>query len=303
MHDLSQNDCILFIVSFDAALPAMIAYLHMGASIVLEEAQNIESITATSRNYGVTHVSATPLFYQMLLTHADADERTFPAIRYYISTGAPLADRLSESFRARFGREITQYYGIGECGPVFFNVSNDIRKRGSAGVLVSGCEAKLIGEHESPESDFGDLWVRGPGLFGGYYDPWRPGEEILIDGWFSTGDLARRDSDGFYWVVGRTKDIINIAGTKVFPREIEEIILGHEAVEGTLVFAASDARFGEVPHAKVKLRTAQGCTERELLRYVNDRLSILKALRKVEFVDDIPRTENGKVIRWGHANT
>jgi len=297
MHDLRQKDCILFLVSFDAALPALVAYLCVGASVVLEEAQNIEWITATSGNHGVTLVHATPFFYQMLLTHADAGKQTFPAIRYYISTGAPLASALSESFRNRFGREISQYYGIGECGPVFFNVSNDLPKRGSAGVLVSGCQAKLSGAGEPVDSDFGELWVRGPGLFEGYYEPWRPSEEILLEGWFCTGDLARLDSDGYYWMVGRTKDIINVAGTKIFPLEIEDILLSHPDVEEALVYAQSDARFGEVPHAKVKRRAGSSISERDLLRFVNDRLAILKALRKVEFVGELPRTSSGKIKR------
>jgi long-chain acyl-CoA synthetase len=296
MHGIRESDNILFIVSFDAALPALIAYLSIGAGVLLEEAQNVQSMVALAQRHILTHIHATPFFYQMLMT-SDVDATCFRDVRHYISTGAPLPVSLSALFRRRMDREINQYYGIGECGPVFFNISDAIEKRGSAGVLLSGCEAKLVDAEGEANSDSGELWVRGPGLFEGYYEPWQPSETVLSDGWFCTGDLARIDAEGNYWIVGRSKYIINVGGSKVFPWEIEDILLSHPSVEEAVVFAVADRRFGEVPHAKVKLRPTQACAEGDLLRDVNSRLSVFKALRKIEFVDELARTPTGKVIQ------
>lgn len=297
MHGVRESDSILFIVSFDAALPALIAYLFIGACIVLEEAHKIPAMVALAQEHPLTHMVATPFFYQMLMTHTDVDATCFRAVRHYVSTGAPLPVSLSALFRQRMGREINQYYGVGECGPVFFNVSEAVEKRGSAGVLLNGCAAKLVDAEGSENPNSGELWVRGPGLFEGYYEPWQPRETVLSDGWFCTGDLARIDAEGNYWIVGRSKYVINVGGSKVFPWEIEDILLSHPAVEEALVFAVADRRFGEVPHAKVKLRRSESCAEGELLRHANSRLSVLKALRRIEFVSALARTSTGKIIQ------
>jgi acyl-coenzyme A synthetase/AMP-(fatty) acid ligase len=120
---------------------------------------------------------------------------------------------------------------------------------------------------------------------------------LLKHGWFHTGDLARRDRDGYYWLVGRTKTVINVGAVKVFPDEIEGLLLTHPAIEEAVVFGAPDRRFGEAPHAKVKLASGSHCTQRELLRYANKNLSLFKALRRIEFVDMIPKTISGKTKR------
>jgi long-chain acyl-CoA synthetase len=139
--------------------------------------------------------------------------------------------------------------------------------------------------------------VRGPGLFDAYYKPWRLKDEVLENGWFRTGDLARRDADGYYWIVGRTTDIINVAGVKIHPQRLEEILLRHPAVEEAVVYGAPDARFGESPRAKVKVRSDMKATEKEILDFANDRRSVFFMLRGVEFVSEIPKTATGKPRR------
>ena len=166
---------------------------------------------------------------------------------------------------------------------------------------MPGFEAKLDsgGPAWIEGGEMGELCVRGPEMFDGYYRPWRLRDEVLEDGWFRTGDLARRDADGYYWIVGRVKDVINVGGVKLFPSEVEEVLLSHPAVEEAMVYGAPEPRFGEVAHAKVKLRSGAVCTERDLLQHVNERLSVFKALRSVEFVDEIPKTVTGKPRRTG----
>jgi len=116
-------------------------------------------------------------------------------------------------------------------------------------------------------------------------------------GWFRTGDIARRDRDGYYWIVGRTKEVINVGGVSVFPREIEEVLASHPDVEEVLVFGAAEPRFGEVPHCKIKLRPGATSGEKDLMRWANERLSVFKVLRKLEVVENIPKTVTGKLRR------
>ena len=297
MHQVSSEDCILYLVAMDLASPHLIAYFSKGARVVLEESHNFDAIRRISSGHRLTHVHATPLFYQMMTSHPELSRTDFSAVKLFISTGAPLPTALADVFYQKFGCEISQYYGLGECGPVFINLSNAPGKRGAAGVPLPDWELSFGGYNPADSEDLGELLVRGPGLFDGYYEPWQLRGEILIDGWFRTGDLVRRDADGYYWIVGRSKHSINIGGAKVFPWEIEDILLSHPDVEEAWVFSQSDARFGEVPHAKVKRRVHSSTSERDLLRFANDRLAILKALRKVEFVSELPRTHTGKIKR------
>ncbi len=161
-------------------------------------------------------------------------------------------------------------------------------------MLLPSWEISFTGRNGSGSSDIGELLVRGPGLFHGYYDPWRLAQDVLVEGWFCTGDLVRCDQDAYYWIGGRS-NLINVGGTKVFPWEIENILMSHSDIEEALVYGQRDARFGEMPHAKVKPRNAAAVSEHELLRYVNERVSILKNLRKVEFVSALPTTTTGKL--------
>ena len=298
MHQVTAKDCILYIIAMDLASPHLIAYFSQGATVVVEEAHNFEAIRGLCGRHKITHVHGTPLFYQMMINQPDVLASDFSAIKFFISTGAPLPTATAASFGEIFGREISQYYGLGECGPVFVNVSNDTSKRGAAGVLLPDWQINFGGGNSPAPNDLGELSVRGPGLFDGYYEPWRIGDEVLVDGWFRTGDLVRRDDDGYFWIVGRSKDLINVGGTKVFPAEIEDLLMRHPDVEGALVYGHSDARFGEVPQAKVKRHAGASVTERDLVRFVNDHLPILKQLRHVEFVADLPRTSTGKIRRW-----
>jgi acyl-CoA synthetase (AMP-forming)/AMP-acid ligase II len=177
-------------------------------------------------------------------------------------------------------------------------MSRDAMKRGSIG-LPAGPEVEIKIESGAPSDNgfTGELMVRGPGMFEGYVSPWRPRDEVTEDGWFRTGDLAKRDSDGFYWIVGRVKEMINVGGLKVAPSEIEDVLLSHPDVEEALVFAHSDPRFGEVPHAKIKLVAGSHAGGREILQYVNEKVAFYKSPRAIEIVDQLPKTPSGKIKR------
>src|SRR5262245_23176420 len=293
---LKKDDAVLWMQPL-GRLPGALAYLLRGAKLVIGDALETSALEQTIRAERVTHVYTVPLFFQTVLND-DFAARGFDRVRYFLSGGTALGQELAEKFSTKFGHEIIEHYGLAETGTVFINESQNPRKRGSIGVPVR-TEVKLVsGDGACLEVEAtGELFVRCAGLFDAYYQPWRGRDEALADGWFDTGDVARRDADGYYWIVGRVKEMINVAGVKVFPQDIESILASHDAVEEAMVFAVPNKRFGEVPHAKIKLRPGATCAERELLTYVNERLPVFKSLRGLEFVESIPKTHTGKVKR------
>ena len=296
-YSLNRNSCVLHLLSPELATPTLLGCMLQVTRVVVEDIHKFESIARLIRIHGVTHIHASPLFYGMMVGSEAIHADDLRSVRYVISTGAPLATPVAKAFAEKFGREIFQYYALAECGTVFASTSQDIEKRGSSGVLLPGCEVKLVNSTSAGASEIGELLVRGSGLFEGYCRPWRLRNEILEDGWFRTGDVARRDSDGFYWIVGRTKDVINVGGVKVFPDEIEEVLLSHPTVDEAVVFGTPDPRFGEVPRAKVALVPGSTCKEKELLDFSNQRLSVFRRLRSIEIVPELPKTPTGKLRR------
>ena len=296
---MAREDGVLWLLSMARGLPSTLgACLLGGAKLVVGDAMDPRRNLRLIREHALSRVHATPLFYRMMVTEEGVDVGALRAVKHFFSTSASLPAEVADAFQRKFGREIVQSYGLSECGRIFLNHVEDANKRGSVGMPLTGYKVKLApSDSESSGGDVGELLVRGAGMFDAYYKPWRLREEVLEDGWFRTGDLARQDSDGYYWIVGRVKQMINVGGVKVFPYEIEEMLLSHPAVDEAMVYGVPEARFGEVPRARVKLRSGAVCTERDLMRYVNEKSSVFKALRGVEFVEEIPKTVTGKAWR------
>jgi len=297
-YSIVQGETVLCLLSMAHAMGMPLACLLQGAAIVMVNALEEEALPRLVREYPDATVYGMPMFYRMALNMQAVTAGDCRAVKYFISTAIALPRGVSEAFREKFGREILQHYGVVECcGPIMANLNEDKSKRGSVGKISQGYEIKLLaGDAEASGAGIvGEMYVRGPSLFEGYYKPWRLRDEE----WFKTGDVARCDADGYYWIVGRTKEVINVGGVKVFPYEIEEALLNHPAVEEALVYGAPEPLFGEAPHAKVKLVPGMSCTEKELLQQVNRQLSVFKALRGLTFVDEIPKTVTGKPRRLG----
>jgi len=295
---LSRDDVVLWLQSLDR-LPGALAYLLRGVKLVIGDVLETGTLAQVIQAEQVTQVYTVPMFFQTILSDEFAAQ-DLARVRHFLSGGTALGRQLADKFAAKFGQEIVEHYGLSETGTVFINESRDSSKRGSIGVPVLA-EAKLVSSDNCvlTGESVGELWVRCAGIFDAFYQPWRPSDEVLVDGWFNTGDMARRDADGYYWIVGRVKEMINVAGVKVFPQDLESILTSHDAVEEAVVFATPNKRFGEVPHAKVRLRAGATCTRKELLTYTNDRLPLFKSLRGLDFVESIPKTATGKIKRLG----
>ena len=294
-----KEDKIYWLQPIATTLAGLYVYLLRGSTVILGHALDTRNFARIMAEQGITQVYAAPLFYRMMLNDKSLTADNLARVKFLVSTGSALPPGMAQAFYEKFGREIVECYGLAECGRVLVNFVEDRRRRGSVGKPALGYDVKLAAglDLANEPENVGELCVRGPGLFDAYYKPWRLRETVLEDGWFKTGDLARRDEDGFYWIVGRVKEVINVGGVKVFPSEIEALILRHPAVDEVVVYGVPDPRFGEVPQASIKLNTGAMCTKDELLRYVNEHLPTLSVLRRVKFVTEIPKTPTGKLKR------
>jgi long-chain acyl-CoA synthetase len=240
----------------------------------------------------VTVFEGVPTMYVAML-NAGADIADTSTLRLGISGGAALPVEVLRGFEQAFGTPILEGYGLSETSPVAtFNTPTQ-RKPGSIGVPIAGVELKLV----DVEGEVGEIAIRGHNVMKGYWQ--RPDASLaaIRDGWFHTGDMARRDEDGFYFIVDRKKDLIIRGGFNVYPREIEEVLYEHPAVLEAAVVGTPHPTHGEEVVAAVALRPGASATTDELREYVKARVAPYKYPRHVWLLDALPKGPTGKVLK------
>ena len=197
------------------------------------------------------------------------------------------------------GVDFKSGYGLTEAGPnTFWLPAEDVRRKpGSVGVPLFHVDVRIVnGEgRECGPDEVGELLIRGPHVCAGYWNRPEESARVIRDGWLHTGDLARRDADGYYSIVGRLKDVIISGGENVYPAEVEGVLAGHPAVAEVALIGVPDARWGEVPRAVVVLRTGAEVEPADLVAFAEGRLARYKIPRSFVLVDALPRTAAGKV--------
>ena len=249
----------------------------------------------------VTVLEGVPTMYAALLHHPDRERHDLSALRLCVSGGAALPAEVLRGFEAAFGCAVVEGYGLSETSPLAsFNRTDRERKAGSIGTAVEGVEMKLVDEDggDVPAGEVGEIVIRGHNVMKGYWRrPDATAEAISADGWFRTGDLARRDADGDFFIVDRRKDMIIRGGYNVYPREVEEILYQHPAVRECAVVGAPHTELGEEVGAAVVLRPGTEATAGELREFVRDQIAAYKYPRLVWFVDELPKTATGKILK------
>ena len=274
---------------------SIVAYLSFGASIILCKNFFGSTIVKASEQHRSTIIYGSPIHYQLM--SSVKGDATLSSLRVAISTTTALSRKVAKAFYDRFNLQLSEAYGIIEIGLPFINLNHTLEKSGSVGKLLPAYEMKL--EEVSAGDNVKEVRLRGKGIIDAYYDPWASREDLLTDGWFSTGDLGRLDDDGYLYIVGRSKEIINVGGMKCFPQEIEAVLNVFPGVKESVVYASPHDRYGEIPVAQVVLEPGcdQQVTEELLKDYCAERLEILKIPEQILFVDKLQRTASGKIIR------
>jgi fatty-acyl-CoA synthase len=279
----------------------MFPIFSIGGTIVLHAGFDPGEIWQTMERERCTVVLGVPTIYKLLMEAPAFQTVDLSHLRWLISGGAPLPLYIIEAYQQR-GIVFKQGYGLTEVGVNCFSmtVEESVRKKGSIGKPMMFTEARAAGPDgaEVPSGDVGELWLRGPHVCRGYWNnPEATAAALDAEGWFHTGDLARRDDEGFYFIAGRQKDMLISGGVNVYPAEIEAELLLHPAVQDAAVVGLPDATWGEVGAACVVLRQPGSVTGEELAAFLSERLAHYKIPRRWLFVDALPRTAYGKVVK------
>jgi long-chain acyl-CoA synthetase len=249
----------------------------------------------------VTVFEGVPTMYAALLHHPDAESADASTLRVCLSGGASLPVELMRAFEERFDCPILEGYGLSETSPVAsFNHLDRVRKPGSIGTPIEGVEMKVVGDDgdERPQGEVGEILIRGHNVMKGYRGrPDATAEAIDADGWFRSGDLARVDEDGYFFIVDRKKDMIIRGGYNVYPREIEEVLYEHRSVREAAVVGMPHPTLGEEVGAAVALKDGEQATPEELQAHVREQVAAYKYPRLVWFVEDLPKGPTGKILK------
>ncbi|MCA1718200.1 MAG: acyl-CoA synthetase [Actinobacteria bacterium] len=241
-----------------------------------------------------------PTMYTRLLREAEEREERPSPLRLYVAGSAALSPQAFERFEELFGERILERYGMTETGMNLTNPYDGERRPGTVGGPFPGQEARVVGvegREPMPAGEVGEIEVRGPHVFEGYWNRPDATEEVLReDGWFSTGDLGSVSEDGYFTISGRTKELIISGGYNVYPREVEELLEGCAGVAEVAVVGLPDEEFGERVTAVV-VRADPELTEAKVQDFCRDDLAGYKKPREVVFVDELPRNAMGKVLK------
>jgi long-chain acyl-CoA synthetase len=257
---------------------------------------NVVEVLARDR---VTVLEAVPTMYVALLG-ADRDGHDLSALRVCVSGGAALPVEVMRGFELAYGCVILEGYGLSETSPVAsFNHPDRKPKPGSIGTPIRGVEMRAVDEwgRDVPIGEVGEIAIRGHNVMKGY---WRRAEataEAIPDGWFRSGDLARVDDDGYFFIVDRRKDLIIRGGYNVYPREVEEVLYEHPAVAEAAVIGMPDTSLGEEVGAAVVLKPGETATEQQIQEYVKGQVAAYKYPRRVWLLDALPKGPTGKILK------
>ena len=281
---------------------ALLASLCDGSAVVLQTLPDVPELLQLIDRYHPTQFPGVPALYQALLRNPRTARYRLDSIRFCLSGSAPLPVEVQRQFETLTGATVIEGYGLSETSPATHaNPTQGERRPGSIGVPLPDTFQRIVdlsdGVTELGVDQVGELAVRGPQVMLGYYHQPEESAQVLRDGWFLTGDVARVDADGFAYLVDRKKDMINVGGLKVWPREVEEVLFQHPGVADAAAIGVPDPDFGEVVKAFVVRKPGPPVTEGELIAYVRSRLAHYKAPRTVEFRDALPRSGVQKVLR------
>ena len=247
-----------------------------------------------------TQFLAVPAIINHLTSSPVRASHNLSSLRVIHSAAAPMPAELISALQDDWKVGYAESYGLTEVSPVITTTAPEEMRVGSCGRAMGDTELKVV----NPEGrtlgigEVGELWARGTAVSAGYYKrPEATAEVFVADGWFRTGDIVRMDADGYVFIVDRVKDMINVGGEKVYPRDVEEVLFRHPAVGDAVVVAAPDPILGEVPRAVIALKPGAEVSAEELVAFLRPMLATFKLPRDIEFVSAVPRSASGKALR------
>jgi long-chain acyl-CoA synthetase len=298
---IASEDRILWVLSMSHHYAVSIMlYLWNGAAIVLPDSYLPGDMLAAANRHEATVIYAAPCHFIFLSSGENKEILSWPSLRMAVSTTAPLYQEASDRFVSAYGIRPFQAMGVMEVGLPFINSSGDGSKDSSVGRPLPGFDVEIrdsngMGVEAGTQ---GELFLKGPGMFDAYIDPWQTREQVTApNGWFSTGDIARMDFDGYVSILGRSRTIINVGGMKFFPEEVERCISTVPGVLESRVIATPHPTFGSVPIAEIVKADGEEVHVKTLVAHSRKHLARYKVPIEFRFVGSIQKTPTGKIKR------
>jgi long-chain acyl-CoA synthetase len=279
---------------------SMNASLRVGATLTLLPKFDPSEALAILQRDSVTHFYGVPTMYGALLHHPDRENYDCSTLRICITGGASMPVEVLRGFEDAFECEVLEGYGLSETSPVAStNHPGRPRKPGSIGTPLREVEMKVVDENdeEVARGEVGEIVIRGHNVMKGYWRRPDATEEAMRSGWFHSGDMARVDEDGYFFIVDRKKDLIIRGGYNVYPREVEEILYEHPKIREAAVIGVPHDKWGEEIGAAVVLHEGEELAPEEVSGYVKERIAAYKYPRLVWFIDDLPKGPTGKILK------
>jgi long-chain acyl-CoA synthetase len=276
--------------------------MYAGGTITLIPRFDADKVLEVIQRDRVTIFAGVPTMYFALLHHPQADQYDTASLRMCISGGAAMPGEVMKAFEQKFGATILEGYGLSETSPsASFNRSQEERKFLSIGKPIWGVEMRIHDENDQPmgpgQENVGEIVIRGHNVMRGYYKQPEATAEAMKGGWFHSGDMGYVDAEGFFFIVDRKKELIIRGGFNVYPREVEEVLYAHPAVQEAAVIGVPDDKLGEEVKAVVSLKQGQSATEEELIAFTKERVAAYKYPRSVQFIDTLPKGPTGKILK------
>lgn len=306
--NLSSNDITLTFAPFfhtGGWHVLLTPFIHRGAKQVLVNKFDAEKILKLCESEKVTVLFGVPTMMKMMADTEIFDEVNLSSIRFAIVGGEPMPKPLIEKWHQK-GVAIRQGYGLTEVGPNCFSLQEEhsISKIGSIGFPNFYIDTKIVDDdgNEIPVNEEGELLLSGPVVMPGYWRNIKASEESIVDGWFATGDIVRKDAEGFFYVVDRKKDMYKSGGENVYPVEIEKYLYTHPAISEAAVIGIHDEKWGETGKAFIVLKANQTITKGDIIEFCKKGLAKYKIPKQICFVNELPKGFSGKILKRALKN-
>jgi long-chain acyl-CoA synthetase len=277
------------------------AVLLKSTMVLIPNPRDIPRVLKSIQRNNATSFSGVPTLYVAINNFPEVSKFDLSSVKACVSGGAPLPLQVAKQFESITGGLLVEGYGLSETSPVtHVNPIQGKRKEGSIGVPLPNTDAKIVDPETKetlPVGQIGELAIKGPQVMQGYWKMEAETKEILRDGWLYTGDIARMDEDGYFYIVDRKKDMIIAGGFNIFPREVEEVLFEHPKVMEAAVVGVPDEYRGETVKAFVVSKKGESISADELIQFCKQKLATFKVPKLVEFRESLPKSNIGKVLR------
>lgn len=306
---ITNRDSIIHVASLAHGTGTKVLPHYLkGATNILLQRFDVEEFLETVEKYRATTTWMVPTMISMLIEYPRIEEYDLSSLKTIVYAGASMPVAVIQKAMEVFGNIFVQVYGLSEAPNPDLVLTKEDHLRGlyerpqildSSGRQILNVFVDIVDEHGNPVKDheIGEIVIKGDNIMTEYWKNPEATAETIKDGWLYTGDLAKRDEEGYIYIVDRSKDMIISGGYNIYPREIEEVLYQHEAVLEVAVIGVPDERWGEIVKACVVLREGYELTKEELIAYCEEHLARYKKPREVEFLDSLPKNPNGKISK------